>query len=40
MIILFRIFYNRNSNQGLDYNKEEMGYTINLCLIKLDLEVI
>ena len=31
MIILFKIFYGRNSNQGLDYNKEEMGYIIFLC---------
>jgi len=32
MNILFLIFYKNNSNQGLDYNKEEMGYIIILCL--------
>jgi hypothetical protein len=25
------IFYKNNSNQGLDYNKEDMGYIIFLC---------
>lgn len=32
MRILFIILSENNSNQGLDYNKEEMGYTIFLCL--------
>jgi hypothetical protein len=41
MFILFKVFYKNNSNQGLDYKKEFMGYIIFLCLFfKLDLGVI
>jgi hypothetical protein len=31
MNILFKVFDDKNSNQGLVYNKEEMGYIIFIC---------